>query len=66
MGLLLSLSIEGTQWVLAAGRVVDIDDVIVNSAGAALGALICVIGGRLVPPARRGHQRRAVPAHRRR
>ncbi|MFH8717637.1 VanZ family protein [Streptomyces zaomyceticus] len=64
-GLLFSLSIEVMQWVMAAGRVVDIDDVIVNSAGAALGALICVLASRLPQAGRRGQRRRTVPAHRR-
>ncbi|MFF7182063.1 VanZ family protein [Streptomyces sp. NPDC008121] len=65
IGALLGLSIEAVQWVMAAGRVVDIDDVIVNSAGAALGALICLMGGRLARMDRRGRPEKQAPSHRR-
>ncbi|MBD0707239.1 hypothetical protein BU197_02040 [Streptomyces sp. CBMA291] len=66
MGLLLSLSIEATQWVMAAGRVVDIDDVIVNSAGTALGALLCLLGERLAQVGRgRRRSRKRAASHRR-
>ena len=49
VGLLLSVAIEATQ--LSLGRVGDIDDVILNTAGAFLGGLIAVtwtaiVGGR--------------------
>ena len=37
-GLLISLAIEISQYVFAVGRVVDIDDVVLNVAGTWLGA----------------------------
>ncbi|WP_327129928.1 VanZ family protein [Streptomyces sp. NBC_01727] len=37
---LLSASVEYTQYVLALGRVVSVDDVLVNTAGAVAGALM--------------------------
>ncbi|MFB7516398.1 VanZ family protein [Streptomyces sp. NPDC056144] len=67
MGLALSLFIEAAQWAMAAGRVVDIDDVIANTTGAALGALLCLAAGRLTRPLRRPRRRphRRTPSHRR-
>ncbi|MEU4268507.1 VanZ family protein [Streptomyces sp. NPDC026092] len=40
----LSLFIEFTQWLMRAGRVVDIDDVLVNVSGASMGALLYALG----------------------
>ncbi|MET8830544.1 VanZ family protein [Streptomyces sp. NPDC004610] len=37
---LLSLGVEGTQYVWAVGRVTSVDDVLVNVAGALIGALV--------------------------
>ncbi|APE25530.1 hypothetical protein vnz_33880 [Streptomyces venezuelae] len=65
MGLLLSLSIEVVQWGMAAGRVVDIDDVIVNTVGACLGALLCLAGERLAQ-ARKAQRPVGTASHRRR
>ncbi|MFJ6706538.1 MULTISPECIES: VanZ family protein [unclassified Streptomyces] len=44
----LSIAIEFTQWLMKAGRVVDIDDVIVNTCGAAIGVLLYALADRLV------------------
>jgi len=52
-GLALSLTIETGQYVLDVGRAADVDDVILNTAGAALGALLA--GGLL-----RSRRRRAA------
>lgn len=52
-GLALSVAIEVTQ--LALGRSADIDDVILNSAGAAAGAAVAVAAAVLVR--RRSHER---------
>ena len=49
VGLVLSALIEYAQYVLPLGRAVDVDDVILNTTGALLGALTVVIVRRLVP-----------------
>ncbi|WP_405997383.1 VanZ family protein [Streptomyces sp. NBC_00829] len=46
----LSLIIELAQWMMNAGRVVDIDDVIVNTAGAFIGALLYTLAKHFTPP----------------
>ncbi len=56
-GLLISLGIEALQYVFAVGRVVDVDDVLLNAAGTWLGAagvlvLIRVFVGRRQSTAR--------------
>ncbi len=39
----LSATIEALQWVLPVGRVVDVDDVILNVVGAAVGATVAAV-----------------------
>lgn len=50
LGLLLSVLVEATQYVLPLGRAVDVDDVVLNTLGAMLGALTVVVVRWLVPP----------------
>ncbi|MGW2203889.1 VanZ family protein [Streptomyces sp. NPDC001774] len=45
---MLSCAIEFMQWLMRAGRVVDIDDVLVNVAGAFVGILLHALSKRLV------------------
>ncbi|WJY35824.1 VanZ family protein [Streptomyces sp. P9-2B-2] len=45
--LLTSVLIEMVQFIMAAGRTVDVDDVLFNSLGAALGALAATVSLRL-------------------
>ncbi|GHH57672.1 VanZ family protein [Streptomyces candidus] len=56
----LSLFIEIVQWFMNAGRVVDIDDVIVNTAGAFFGAVLCTLAKKLIraQPASSGTRRK--------
>ncbi len=51
--LALSLGIEALQWLLPVGRVVDVDDVILNVAGAAVGALLAAVALRGLRAVRR-------------
>jgi glycopeptide antibiotics resistance protein len=48
IGLAVSVVIEALQWTVVAGRATDIDDVLLNTAGMALGALlgVAVLGAR--------------------
>ncbi|MFD8568251.1 VanZ family protein [Streptomyces sp. NPDC057694] len=48
----LSLCIELAQLLMAAGRVVDVDDVIFNSAGALLGAALVTLSTRMTAAAK--------------
>ena len=49
LGFLLSALVETAQYVLPLGRAVDVDDVLLNTTGALLGALTVVVVRRLVP-----------------
>jgi len=60
VGLLLSLAIEVTQ--LGLGRVGDIDDLILNTAGAFLGGLLAVTWSRIVRTPRADYDGAANPA----
>ncbi|MFJ6124566.1 VanZ family protein [Streptomyces griseoviridis] len=53
---LLSVGIEAVQFLMNAGRIVDIDDVLFNTAGAVIGALVAATAHAL--------SRRNVRAHR--
>lgn len=44
---LASVAVEVTQFLMAAGRVVDVDDVLFNTAGAAVGILIVQLSRRI-------------------
>ncbi|MGW2958118.1 VanZ family protein [Streptomyces sp. NPDC001220] len=59
-GCALSVAIEFVQWLMRAGRVADIDDVIVNTGGAAIGVLLYLLGYHLaaIGPRRRERPRR--------
>lgn len=48
-GLALSALIEAAQYALPIGRAVDVDDVVLNTVGAALGAVTVSVIRRLVP-----------------
>ncbi len=49
VAVVLSVLVEGAQYVLPLGRAVDVDDVLLNTFGALLGALTVVVVRRLVP-----------------
>lgn len=44
-----SILVEAAQYALPLGRAVDVDDVVLNTVGAALGALAVVVVRRMVP-----------------
>ncbi len=46
-GLLLSCAIETAQFFLIPGRVASTDDIVLNTTGAAAGALLTVVPGRI-------------------
>ncbi len=46
-GLLLSCAIETAQFFLIPGRVASTDDIVLNTTGAAVGALLTVVPGRI-------------------
>lgn len=48
-GLVLSVMIEAAQYALPIGRAVDVDDVVLNTIGTALGALTVSVVRHLVP-----------------
>lgn len=48
-GFVLSVLVEAAQYVFPLGRAVDVDDVVLNTVGAALGALTVSVVRRLVP-----------------
>ncbi len=48
-GFALSVVVEAAQYVLPLGRAVDVDDVVLNTVGTALGALTVSVVRRLVP-----------------
>ncbi|PWI20238.1 hypothetical protein DI272_01040 [Streptomyces sp. Act143] len=52
-----SVLIEGVQFVMAAGRTVDVDDVLFNTLGGLLGAGVAVAGVQVFARARRGNGR---------
>lgn len=52
-GLVLSIGVEAGQYVLPLGRAVDVDDVVLNTIGAAVGALTMTLVRQLVPDHRR-------------
>lgn len=59
VGFVTSAVVEATQYLLPLGRAVDVDDVVLNTAGAALGAFAVVVVRRIAPapdrhPAARG------------
>ena len=49
VALVVSALVEGAQYVLPLGRAVDVDDVVLNTLGALLGAVTVVVVRRLVP-----------------
>lgn len=49
-GFAVSVLIEAAQYALPIGRAVDVDDVVLNTIGAALGAVTVSVIRRLVPP----------------
>lgn len=49
VGFLVSVAVEAAQYVLPLGRAVDVDDVVLNTIGAALGAITVSVVRRLVP-----------------
>lgn len=49
VGFVLSVVVETAQYLLPLGRAVDVDDVVLNTIGAALGAVTVVIVRRVVP-----------------
>ena len=49
VAVVLSVLVEGAQYLLPLGRAVDVDDVLLNTVGALLGALTVVVVRRLVP-----------------
>lgn len=52
VGLALSVVVEAAQYVFPLGRAVDVDDVVLNTVGTALGALTVSVVRRLVPAPR--------------
>lgn len=58
VGCALSIAIEFMQWLMKAGRVVDIDDVIVNTCGTVLGVLLYTLANYLVSPQLKSRVRR--------
>lgn len=62
IGALASATVEALQWLLPLERSVDIDDVILNAAGAVLGGLAGAILLRVLGRSRAGAQHRAVEA----
>jgi glycopeptide antibiotics resistance protein len=59
----LSLFIELAQWLINSGRVVDIDDVIVNTAGTLIGAALYTLANKMAP--QQSSPTRVSPRHRR-
>lgn len=58
VGMVLSASLEVAQYMLALGRVSSVDDVLVNTAGAALGAWLSVPAGARASASWAGSPRR--------
>lgn len=49
VGFVLSVAVEAAQYAFPLGRAVDVDDVVLNTIGTALGALTVSVVRRLVP-----------------
>lgn len=61
VGMVVSASLEVAQYVLALGRVSSVDDVLVNTAGAALGAWLSVLWSARATASSAGSPRRRSP-----